>query len=77
MIESEVKEMPAIKITLAAARVNAGMTQEEAAKQMKVDRSTIRRWEKGIKSPDYDESQELARIYNLPFDYIFFGRKTR
>ena len=35
------------KITLAAARVNAGMTQADIAKKMKVSKSTIINWEKG------------------------------
>lgn len=37
-----------LQISLAAARVNAEMTQAEAAREMKVDRSTIRRWERGV-----------------------------
>ena len=35
------------KITLAAARVNAGMTQEEVAKAMHVSKNTIVNWENG------------------------------
>ena len=35
------------KITLAAARVNAGMTQEEVAKEMHVSKNTIVNWENG------------------------------
>lgn len=35
------------KITLAAARVNAGMTQDDVAKEMHVSKNTIINWEKG------------------------------
>ena len=63
-----------IQISLAAARVNAQMTQEEVARMMGVDRSTIRRWERGDKIPGYDESKKLSNIYNMPLDYIFFGK---
>lgn len=66
-----------LQISLAAARVNAEMTQEQVAKIMQVDRSTIRRWEKGDKIPGYDESKKLSAIYDMPLDYIFFGRKSR
>lgn len=35
-----------IQISLAAARVNARLTQEEAAKRMKIGKRTIINWEK-------------------------------
>ena len=38
-------------ITLKAARVNVGMTQEEAAKRIGVTANTISRWELGISAP--------------------------
>lgn len=66
-----------IQISLAAARVNAQMTQEEVARMMGVDRSTIRRWERGDKIPGYDESKKLSNIYNMPLDYIFFEKHSR
>lgn len=64
-----------IQITLEAARVNAGLTQEQAAINMGVDRSTIRRWEKGQKLPAIDDCKRLAEIYGIPFDFIFFGKR--
>lgn len=69
--------MEKLQISLAAARVNAEMKQEEAAKIMGVDRSTIRRWEKGDKIPDYDETKKLSQLYGVPLDNIFFGKRTR
>lgn len=53
------------------------MTQEQVAEKMNVDRSTVRRWEKGDKIPGYDESKKLSQLYNMPLDYIFFGKRTR
>lgn len=38
--------MAEIQISLAAARVNAGMTQEKVAKEMHVSKNTIVNWEK-------------------------------
>lgn len=66
-----------LQISLEAARVNAEMTQAEAAREMKVDRSTIRRWERGEKVPNFDESKKLASMYDIPMDAIFFGKRTR
>ncbi|RHP85350.1 XRE family transcriptional regulator [Roseburia sp. AM59-24XD] len=53
------------------------MTQEQVAEKMNVDRSTVRRWEKGDKIPGYDESKKLSQLYNMPLDYIFFGKRSR
>lgn len=58
-------------ISLAAARVNANMTQEEVAKAMNVSKNTIINWEKGRSSPKYNQMVRLCDIYNMPMDYIF------
>lgn len=69
--------MAEIQISLEAARVNAELTQAESAQLMNVDRSTIRRWEKGEKIPNYDETKKLSAMYGIPIDNIFFGKRTR
>ena len=43
--------MSKIQITLAAARVNAGFTQEDVAEKFKVTKQTIINWQKYIKFP--------------------------
>lgn len=58
-------------ISLAAARVNANMTQAEVAKALNVSRNTIVNWEKGKNSPKYSQMVELSKLYNMPMDYIF------
>lgn len=42
------KNLEKLQISLAAARVNAGMTQDDVAKKMKVSKNTIVKWEKGV-----------------------------
>lgn len=69
--------MQTMQISLAAARVNAELTQKQVSSILNVDRSTVRRWEKGDKIPDYDVSRRLSKIYNMPLDNIFFGKRTR
>lgn len=63
--------MADIQITLAAARVNAGYTQEEVAKKMGITKQTIINWEKGKVIPGIPEIDMLSRLYNMPQDYIF------
>lgn len=63
--------MAGIQISLAAARVNAGMTQLEAARQMRVSKQTIINWEKGKVVPGIPEICMMSKLYNMPEEYIF------
>lgn len=65
--------MSKLQISLAAARVNAEMTQTEAAKSMSVSKNTLVNWEKGTSKPSITQAKELAAIYKIPLDYIFFA----
>lgn len=60
-----------IKISLAAARVNARKTQEDVAKHMHVSKHTIVNWEKGKIIPKPAELEMMCRFYNFPVDNIF------
>ena len=69
-----------LQISLAAARVNAGMTQEDMAKEMHISKATIINWEKGKVIPRISEIQMLSRIYKIPQDNIFlpcYSTKSR
>lgn len=61
-----------IQISLAAARVNAEMSQEEVAKALKISKTTIVNWEKGKSEPKADQAYQLCKLYQLPFDMIRF-----
>ena len=65
-----------IQISLAAARVNAQMTQEEVAKKMNVSKNTVVNWEKGKTEPSISQSKQISKIYNIPLDYIFLPTKS-
>ena len=69
----EVKNNPP-KITLAAARVNAGYDQTIAAVKLGVSVETLRNWEKGNTIPTYDKVMKICKLYQYPADYIFFGK---
>jgi transcriptional regulator with XRE-family HTH domain len=64
------------KISLAAARVNAGLEQKEAARLLKVTPPTLRKWETGEASPTIAKVEEIESLYQYPRDYIFFGRRS-
>ena len=67
--------MEQFKISLAAARVNAGLTQEEVAKIMRVGKQTILNWEKGKIIPKIAQLEMMSRIYNCPVENIFLPSK--
>lgn len=60
------------KITLKAARVNAGLSQKEAAMKLGVDRSTLYLWENGKSSPSVVMFKKIEDIYGIPYDEINF-----
>lgn len=69
-----------IQISLAAARVNAGLTQEEVATRIGVTKQTIINWEKGRIVPGIPQIEMLSGMYNIPQDNIFlpcYSTKSR
>ncbi|RGI90168.1 XRE family transcriptional regulator [Blautia obeum] len=59
-----------IKWNLAACRVNAGLTQEEAAAKLHISPATIVAHERGKKNPTYAQLLAYAQIYNVPVEII-------
>lgn len=62
-----------LQISLAAARVNAGLTQKEAAEKMGVSSVTMVNWEKGKTLPDIATARKLAELYEIPLDNLFLS----
>ena len=61
------------KITCKAARINAGYTQEEAAKELGVATSTLRNWENGKSYPKQPAIEKMCTLYNRSYDSINFN----
>lgn len=61
-----------MKITLAAARVNAGFTQKDAAVALEVSNKTLSSWESGNSFPNAQQIEKLCSLYNLSYDNINF-----
>lgn len=68
--------MRQVQISLAAARVNAGLTQSDVARKMNVGKQTIVNWEKGKSEPKMSQSRKLSDLYGIPLDNIFLPCKS-
>lgn len=66
--------MEEIRISLAAARVNAGLTQKDVARKMKINKQTVCNWEKGKVIPKQAQLEMMCRIYNISVDNIFLPK---
>ena len=53
-------------------RKQLGMTQEELAKELNVSRSAISNWEIGRNYPDITTLIELAQMYQVSLDELFY-----
>lgn len=58
------------QISLAAARVNAGYKQIEAAKKLGVSEKTLGSYERGQSAIPGHVLQKAAELYNIPSDLI-------
>ena len=52
-----------MQITLKAARINAGLSQAEAAKKIGVNTMTVARWESGKNDIPVSKFRALCKIY--------------
>ena len=60
------------KMTLKAARINAGYTQAESAKSLKVSNKTLSNWENGVSMPKADKIDAICTLYKVPYDMLIF-----
>lgn len=61
-----------MEITMKAARINAGYTQKEAAKLLKVSKDTVSNWERGKSYPDVTNLRDIERVYHVKYDDLIF-----
>lgn len=59
-----------MQITLKAARVNAGLTQQQVQQATGIARSTLRRLEQGKTSPRTSELAILCNLYGVTMEHI-------
>ena len=65
-----------VRMTLEAARVNAGLTQKQVCDAVDISLTTIGLWEHGDRLPTVDKAIELSELYGVPLDCINFARKV-
>ncbi len=61
-------------ISLKAARVNAGLTQHEAAKKLHISKATLASYEAGRTLPSIEMAQKIAKLYQMDINNIFFAK---
>lgn len=59
-----------MRLTLRAARVNAGLTQQQVLEATGYARSTLARWEKGKTRPRVNDLEVLCKLYGVPVECI-------
>jgi len=57
--------------TLVWARQRAGVSLEKLAKNFKTNTDKISKWESGEKKPTFIQAQKIAKIFQIPFGYLF------
>lgn len=63
-------------MTLKAARVNCGLSQQEAADKLGVSRATIQSWESYKSYPTVNFLPIIEATYNVKYDDIIFLPKN-
>lgn len=61
-----------IKISLAAARKNAGLTQKQVCKELNISKTTLTNYENYRTIPDCKVAGDLAKLYKMSTDNIKF-----
>ena len=61
-----------MEITLKGARVNANLTQAQAAKLIGVSKDTLRHYEKGKSFPDVPTIKKIEQAYGVTYAQIKF-----
>ena len=64
------------QITIKSARVNSGLTQDEASFALTIDKSTLVRWEKDSSSIPADKLKLMIDLYGIPFDHLYLGKSA-
>lgn len=59
-------------LTLKAIRINKGLSQEEAARELGISRDTLSNWERGETYPNIPQLKNIEKVYEVSYDSINF-----
>jgi len=57
-------------------RLEAHMTQEDLAKELRVSKGAVGNWETGIRRPSPETLEEMSDLFNINMDYLL-GRTDK
>lgn len=63
--------MEKVKISIAAARKNANISQVQLAKLLGISAATVNKWEKGESEPNMSQLRTISELSNIPMDNIY------
>jgi len=61
-----------VQITMKAARVNKGYTQQEAANLLNTTKDVVSNWERGISFPDVIMLKKIEQVYGVTYQDLLF-----
>lgn len=64
-----------MRITLKAARINKGLTQNEMASELSVTKKTVGSWENGLTMPKADKIDPICNLLGVSYDNIEWNIK--
>lgn len=64
--------MKTVKLTLKAARINAGLSQKEAASKLGITEDTLSNYERGKSYPNVILLKEIERVYGVSYNNLIF-----
>ena len=59
-------------LTLKAARINAGLTQKEAAAALGITKGTLANYEMGKTVPKIDTAKKMVKLYGVSANHLDF-----
>ncbi|WP_207634806.1 helix-turn-helix domain-containing protein [Cytobacillus praedii] len=68
--------MSSMKITLRAARVNAGLNLVDASELFGINKDTLAKYEKDSSNVPRSFFSRIEEVYGFPVEYIFFGPQS-
>ena len=57
-------------------RIEANLRQEEVAKALHVDRSTVAKWETGVAKPRAEKLPSIARLYRCTVGELLYNDES-